>query len=192
MKELESSRMNFLQQRHGALTYRTMIIGMAAWCGILAALYGLQNLRAWDARKELAGVKQQVEQLNAEKDAQIKLLETAGKQRLGGAAKEDLKAILSSRPHWSRILRQLTRNMPPQVWLGSVKSSQLKGEEYQLEVAGYAKSQRALTNFIMGLESNGYFRKTELVGTKKGGAEVSGKDEAFSFDIVTTPILRKF
>lgn len=189
MKELESSRMNFLRQRHGALTYRTMIVGFVAWCLILAAVYSLQLFRQWDAKKELAGMRQQIELLNAEKDAQIKLLETAGRQKLGGAAKEDLKAILSSRPPWSRVLRQLTKNLPPQVWLGSVKSSQGRGEDYRVEISGFAKSQRALTNFIMGLESGGYFRKTELVGTKKGDDK---KEEAFSFDILTTPVMRKF
>lgn len=188
MRDLEKSRMNFLRQGRNAFTYRSMIFAMAGWCVFLAALYGVGLLRESAANRELVEVKRQIDKFNAEKDAQLKLMESLGSNRIGFVAREDLAAILSTRPAWSRVLRQLTKSLPSQVWLQSVKVMPAKGEDVRIDITGKAKSQRQLTNFIMTLESTGLFRRTELAGTKK----LMEKDAALEFDIVTTPVLNKF
>jgi len=188
LRELEKSRMNFLRQGRGGFTYRTMLISLACWCVLLAVIYVIGVMRVSSAEDELAGVKARIDSLNSQKDAQLKLMASVGSSRVGAATKNDLAAIIMARPHWSRVLRELTRSLPPQVWLQSIKVLQEKDEEARLEIAGKAKSQRQLTNFIMSLESTDLFNKTALLGTKKG----SDKEAEFEYDIITTPILSKF
>lgn len=188
MIELETSRMNFLRQGRAAFTYRTMGKVLIAWGLLLAVAYGAGILWEIQAKRSVVQAKAALEQLNTEKDAQIQSLEAFGRERVGASAREDLAAILSHRPEWSQVLRQLARSMPAQVWLSSLKVLQEKGANDQLEITGYAKSQRELTNFMMRLESGGYFRRTQLGGTKSA----EGMERTFEYDIVTTPVFSKF
>lgn len=188
MIELDAHRMNFLRQGRASFTYRTMKQLAIAWCLLLAAVYGVGLLRAVAARHGVAKHRERLEALNAEKDRQIQTLEAAGRERIGASAKEDLTAILTHRPIWSEVLKRLTRSMPAQLWFSSLKVQVEKGGGYSLEVSGYAKSQRALTTFVLQLESGGFFRDTELGESRK----VEGEGELFQYDITTRPVFSKF
>ena len=60
----------------------------------------------------------------------------------------------------------------------------VKDEEgsYKLEIFGKAKTQRALTAFIMRVESGGMFSGTSLISSK-----AINKDGLLNYEIVTYP-----
>ncbi len=188
MRELESSRMNFLRQGRAGFTYRTMFFITFGWILILVAAYGAQFLYGMGIEKEIAEARVKLDALTAEKDAQIKALEAIGRDSVGSTAKEDLAAVLMTRPNWSRVLRQLTRSLPPNLWLQSIRVVSRQEGDARLDISGKAKAHRQITNYIMTLESSGLFRKTELLQTKKP----SENEPELEFDIVTIPILSKF
>jgi len=180
--------MNFLEHVHKAFTYRSLVIVFVAWIVLLALVYGFLLFRVSSLRSDVTFAQKNIEQLNAEKDKILSMVESLGKNNVSAKGAEDLAGIIYARPRWSSILRQLTKSLPPQVWLSSVGVTPVVDEELRLEVSGNAKSQRELTNFIMRLESSGMFRKTELMSTKRTDASQG----LFEYGINTTPVFSKF
>ncbi len=187
MKEQSIHRMNFLRHGRSGVTYRTLLYALAAWCLFLVAIYGLGVLRwAW-VQRGVAEAKVKLVRLNEEKDRQLELMRTTGKKHGGAVSKDGIAAILSGRPRWSGTMRAMIRALPADVWLEGVSVTGGSGEEwYTIRVTGKAKSQRALTTFIMQLEGSGYFRQTALANTK-----LTQAGGVFQYELTTQPVAKK-
>lgn len=188
MKGIENSRMNFIGRRWGVVTYRIMVFAMLGWLVLLSAIYGFILLREASLRGDVNLAKKELAMLNDEKDGQIKRVETLGRGRMSAMAKGDLKGVLLARPRWSDVLKSLARSLPPQVWLEAVGVTTEKDGVRRLNVTGRAKSQRALTSFIMQLESGGQFKRTELVRAGQTG----DAERALEYKINTIPVMENF
>lgn len=188
MKDLEGRRMNFLRQRGGAFTYRSMLLVIAGCLAFLFLAWGLLLLREMGIRGDLSVAKKAIENLNAQKDRQIELLSALGKERVGTAAKEDLTGILTRRVRWSAVLKAVTRSLKPQMWLNSVAVEREGEAEPRLRIKGKARSQRSLASFIMQLESGGMFRRTEQAAAKR----TEGGEGMFDYEIFTIPAVKRF
>lgn len=185
MKEEEIKRMNFLDRGHGAITYKTMIMVFAAWCVFLVLLYGVQILREVSLKKKISAAKDYVVQLDNEKDQHLLQIQKASRKNVGLTVQQGLSDIIRNRPRWSKIVSVLTKSLPPQVWLDAVSVDKDEEGIYKMKIVGKAKSQRALTSFIMGVESSGIFSGTALVSSKMA----SGEKDLLDYEIITHPLV---
>jgi len=183
MKEAPIKRMNFLQQSRSAITYATLLKVLVIWCVFLAFLFGVQVLRELNIKREMRNAKEAANALNMEKDGHLERIQRVSRLRVGLSAKEGLSAILQNRPRWSKVLKNLTDSLPSKVWLDSVSVVDSKTGDYEIEMFGKAKSQRALTNFIMRVESSGSFSGTSLVTSRLSG----DKKGLLEYEISTRP-----
>ena len=181
-------RMNFLRRGKAVFTYKTMLFIIGGLCAFLAALYGVQALRQLGIKRDIRLIKEEIEQLNERKDRQLKLVEEVSRKRVGVSDKERLAGILQAGPRWSNVLKVLTSRLPGQVWLDGIRVAEDSEDELMLVVLGKSRSQRALTNFMLRLESSGKFRRTMLVGTK----QTEGSEGALRYEIKTYPLLSRF
>lgn len=186
MREIENNRMNFLMQRRRVFTYKIMLIVFACWFVLMLAIFGFLLVRENYARKNVVGAKKELALLDVSKEKELSVVAELGKENISTAGKEDLKTILYTRPRWSKVLRELVRNLPPQVWLESVGVKSEKEGPTKLYVRGKMKSPRALTNFIVQLESGGSFRKTDLLNTEQASSEEGN----YNFEFTTIPIVK--
>lgn len=186
MKEQPIHRMNFLRHGRSGITYRTMIYAISAWCLFLVMVYGLGMLRWVWVQRNVEGAKAELALLNEEKDRQLELMRTMGKKRGGPVSKDNIASILGSRPRWSGTMRAMIRSLPADVWLEGVNVTGGGDEWYTIHVNGKARSQRALTGFILQLESSGYFRQTALTNTK-----LTQSGGVFQYELTTQPVAQK-
>lgn len=181
-------RVNFLKMGGSAFSYKVMLYCIAGWAVFLGVLHASQYGRIYLIQRGSAKEKARIVELNKQKDKQLEMIQALNLQKLGATVKQDLVGILARRPRWSEALDYLTKNMPSQVWLSGVTiKPDIKGD-YLISINGRAKSNRALTNFVMQLESSGMFSKTALIGTKASDFE----KDAIEYDINTVPMLQKF
>lgn len=187
MKESSIRRMNFLKQGSSGLTYKSLVYGLAGWVVLLGVIYGIQFLRYWLLRDEMTQAKHQVTNLNEEKEKQVEMIKLMSNRRIGVSAQENLTVIIANRPRWSRVLQEIARALPSDVWLDSIKVKGGGDEWYTILIRGEAKSQRVLTDFILRLESSGLFAKTALDNTKLA-SKASG---SVSYELSTQPVMKK-
>ena len=182
-------RMNFLARRgKAAFTYKTMVFAFGALCVFIAALYGMQMIRELGIKRSIRLTKKEIGQLNKLKDKQLKLVEEFSRKRVGVTDRERLAVILQSGPRWSRVLSGIAGRLPGHVWLEVIRVAEDKEDEIMLIVRGKTRSQRALTNFMLRLESNGKFKRTMLLGTKRA----EGGEGELRYEIKTYPMLSRF
>jgi Tfp pilus assembly protein PilN len=181
--------MNFLARKaKAALTYKTMIFIFGALLVFIAVLYGVQMIRELGIKRNIRLTKKEIGQLNERKDQQLKLVERFSRNRVGVTDRERLAVILQSGPRWSRVLNELASRLPGHVWLEWIRVAEDSEDEIMLVVQGKTRSQRALTKFILRLESNGKFRRTTLLGTK----QAEGGEGEFRYEVKTYPMLSRF
>ncbi len=174
--------MNFLDHGKKGITFLTMIKFFAVWCAFLILLYGFLVVRQQFVQSDITRAKVQVDQLTAEKESLLRKIQHAGKKRVGTSAKQSYSSLIQNRPIWSKVISALTGSMPPQVWLDAVNVIKDDSGD-RMEIRGRAKSQRALTNFMMNVEASPVFSATALVHTKLS-EKVKGE---LSYEMVTRP-----
>ena len=184
MKELPPShRMNFLQHSQSSLTYRFMAVVLVGWCAFLLLIYGFQFVREMMIKSNLSSIKAEIETLEKTKTHHLDRIQRLSRRRIGISAKESVSEILQNRPKWSKVLSALTGSLPSQVWLDSAAVVKDQEGNYQLEIFGRSKSQRALTTFIMRVESSVLFNGTALVNS----STTQDKDGYTNFEVTTYP-----
>ena len=182
-------RMNFLARRgKAAFTYKTMIFILGALCVFIAALYGMQMIRELGIKRSIRLTKKEIVKLNERKDEQLKLVEEFSRKRVGVTDRERLAVILQSAPRWSRVLSGLAARLPGHVWLEGIRVAEDSEDKIMLVVRGKTRSQRALTNFMLRLESSGKFKSTMLLGTKRA----DGGEGEIRYEVKTYPMLSRF
>jgi len=159
-----------------------MVLALGVWCAFLTFIYGIQFSRQLYVKYELKSIKEKSLQLENQKQVHLEKIQKISKRRIGISAKEGVSTILQNRPKWSSVLGNLTRSLPRQVWLDSIVVVKDEEGSYKLEIFGKAKTQRALTAFIMRVESGGMFSGTSLISSK-----AINKDGLLNYEIVTYP-----
>lgn len=187
MKETSIRRMNFLKHGGSGLTYKTLAYGLAGWIVLLTLIYAFQYGRLWLLRDDVVQTKSRLSKLNQEKEKQVELIKLMSNRRVGITAQDNLATIIANRPRWSGMLKGIARSLPADVWLDSIKVKGGGEEWYTILIHGEAKSQRALTDFILRMESSGLFTKTALDNTKLA-SEASG---TVNYELSTQPVMKK-
>lgn len=186
-KDTELNRMNFLAQKRKGFTYRGMLFVLAGWIAFLFFVFCLFLVREAFLKKRVDIIKGSVANFEKQKDQLIKTIETINPGVKNAAAEDNLAAVFTSKILWSDVLRGLVKNLPPQVWLDSVETSDAEGAGLSLKIRGKSKSQRGLTSFVMKLESSGLFNHTHLVELKRA----EDAENVLSYEIDTNPVVSK-
>jgi Tfp pilus assembly protein PilN len=148
--------------------------------GVVAVLY-LAGLAAlyMNQRREIGSLNTVLDELNARKAsiagqseeyarvkaglAEIRNSEVALNKRL-----ELASGLAEDRVSWSYILKRLSNDIPPGVWLRSLATSDVgEGRKKVVRFLGSALTNRAVANFIFTLENCGYFRDVTLSYSQK-------------------------
>ena len=183
MQNVEIYRMNFLDHGRKGMTYLSMLKVLAAWFIFLMILYGFSIFRVHYIQNNIIEAKSGIQALNAKKEGSLKQIQQASRKRVGSSAKQGYSSIVQNRPFWSKVISEITGNLPPQVWLDSINVVKEEQAGERLEIKGRAKSQRALTNFIMKIESSPIFSGTSIVHTKLSDKSSS----VLVYEIITRP-----
>jgi len=186
VKEAQLHRMNFLRKARYGFTFRDMIYTIAAWYLLLMAIYGIEIFRSYNLDHRIDATKARLTALSTEKDRQVELARTVVKKE-GGPAKENLGALLTRRPRWSKVIRGLSQVLPADVWLNDVEVTGGDDQWYMIKVEGRARSQQSLTDFILGLETGGMFLGTTLEKT----GQPEGPERIFTYSLQTQPSVQR-
>lgn len=189
-KDVSVVRMNFLRHRAAGFTYRHMMFIIVGWCLFLGLIGSTQILRQVYIGMNIKGANKELVEMNKLKEEQLTKIRSLSQKDVGKSVKENLTTMLESSPQWSKMLRYMTRKLPAQVWLDSLKIVEEKEKEggYILNVEGKTKSQRALTNFILTIEKDGVFKNTEIISTKLE----AGSADLLVYTLKSNPVVSKF
>lgn len=176
-----------MRQVGRGFTYRHMLFAMAGWFAFMGLLYGIQLLRLHAIDSDVEMQRQQIGQLDAEKEKQMDIVKGLGRQQLVFSGKQNIQVLIAMRPRWSKTLRALAHALPVEVWLDGVTVAEGGDEWAKLQITGKAKSQRVLTTFILQLEGSGFFSKTALDKTRLESEKTGGLE----FEMSTQVVLRR-
>jgi type IV pilus assembly protein PilN len=142
---------------------REIIIGSAVFCAALLALLGTyfyQSYQLSSLEKELAGLRAELQALNAKvkevADLQSKIKDLRGKQKII----EDLQ-IKKSGP--VLVLASLSLATPASLWLTDLHES-----GGAVSMNGLAVDNETVANFMKALEASKHFSNIELIETTQG------------------------
>lgn len=183
MQNEEIYRMNFLDHGKKGMTYLTMLKVFVAWFVVLGVFYSFSLFRVNYIQNNILEAKANTEALNAQKEGSLKQIQQASRKRFGTSAKQGYSSLIQTRPMWSKVISEITGSLPPQVWLDSIHVIKEEQGSERLEIRGRAKSQRALTHFIMKIESSPTFSGTAIVHTKLS----EKKKGELEYEMVTIP-----
>lgn len=110
--------------------------------------------------------------------------------RTEGELKKRMSAVAevsSRRVSWPAILKRLSHDIPPTVWLRALSTSDDQASGFKrLKFLGGAVSNRAVADFIFMLENAGYFSDVALTYSQKRDF-----DSKTVYDFELTALLRK-
>ncbi|MBI5561498.1 MAG: PilN domain-containing protein [Deltaproteobacteria bacterium] len=174
------------KERWRARRWRAVIV---IACAVYAAAFMAVYVRQ---RSSAAGRLRQVEALKAERDrgfsrmsgyaeftkklADLQKAEAEIGKRLGAAG-----VIGAERVSWADVLRRISRDVPPDVWLKSISTSDAasSGAGKRIKFIGSSSANSGVTSLLFALENSGYCRNATLVYSQRR----AGADAVFDFEI---------
>lgn len=82
---------------------------------------------------------------------------------------------------WSVILKKLSRDIPPNIWLKSLSTSDSQAmNEKKVRLIGNAASNKAIADLVFALENSGYCKDVALIYSQKNDI---GQASVYEFDI---------
>jgi Tfp pilus assembly protein PilN len=162
-------RVNFIEKGPFALTYRNMLIlvGIAALVCLL--VHGMFVVRYKLLKAKSSELKRQVAELTIQKEKTLAAMQIAQSQSSRAVA--PLASIFVKMPVWSSSLGSMVSIMPKQLWLESVRSSNVGdiSDKRKLEISGKSASHASIAMFVSRLEDLPEFQNSILVNSKKEG-----------------------
>lgn len=137
----------------------------------LALIFMSQRTAAAAKKAQLNALIQQKEMLIANsaqyselqaRHREIQTTETELKKRLETAAGLAEKSI-----SWAAVLRRLSRDMPENVWLKSITTSDDPGQGKTLKFIGSSTTSRGVADFLFMLENSPHFHNAALSYSQK-------------------------
>lgn len=143
----------------------------ALWIAAMVVIYLGQRSEMAEKRKEagalarekgilMAGSAQYAE-LSA-KFSDIQKTESELKNRLSLA-----KELSDKRIAWSVVLKRLSHDIPRDVWLKGMTTSDGDGRQKKVKFVGSAAAGKSVADFVFTLENSGYFTDVELSYAQK-------------------------
>lgn len=164
---------------------KVMAAAAVAYLLVLAAIYADQRLDVREARartETLAAERAALAARSAEyRRLTIRLGEVQRAQDEVRTRLEAAVALEGGRVTWSRLLKRLSNDVPPTVWLRALSTSDTgEGGRKKVRFLGTAMTNTAIADFIFTLENSGYFGPVELSYSQK--REFHGKT-VYDFEV---------
>lgn len=168
-------RINFIQKSPWTFTYgRIVFIGGLAF-GLCLLLSGGQFGRGWLLERRAVAITGEIEALKIQRE---KMLEEISRKTGGGllAAQEKLREPFEKAPDWSALLKMLSLDLPPSVWIESLKTNDKpeasSGRGVILE--GRASRAQAISELVETLSKSELFGNVVLGSSRsESGGDVS-------------------
>lgn len=151
---------------------KIMAAAAVAYLLVLAGIYADQRLEVREAKARADSLAAERAALAAKSTEYRRLTIRLGEIR---KAEGELKtrvdaamALAGGRLSWSRILRRLSNDVPPTVWLRALSTSDTEnGRRKKMRFLGTAVTNTAIADFIFTLENSGYFGAVDLSYSQK-------------------------
>ena len=161
-------RVNFLEKGKYVLTYKRMLQYGALWVLFLAFIFLLLSGYAWFQTKRVEKANSFLGKLNAKKKQTEALVEASKFKHVSSSIRE-LSNIYANFPLWSKVMSDLSRSMPRQMWLNTVNTSYIAESSMyrKIDISGYGLSTASISLFIEMLNKKPLFRNIVLSETKR-------------------------
>ena len=200
----EKRRGDRAPSRTGALPY--VIVGALAVALVLVTFMTLTGKQVSDREAEVASLRAEEEAATARADALRPYAEFAS---LAEARDATVTSLAQSRFDWERVLRELARVLPDDVWLtdatGTVNPSvQIQGATVvegrdtvagpALELVGCGANQRAVAGFLAALRDIDGVTRVGIASSERsaGDASLDSGSGGTTSDCRTRPAIAKF
>lgn len=160
-------RINFIEKGAFALTYKNMLLFAGALCLVCVVIHGGFMLQNGWVKNKAAEIKKQVQELTVQKDKALAAMQIAQSQAIVTAA--PLASLFVKVPIWSTTLGEIGQKMPKQIWLSTIRSTDIgdRTDIKKIEIAGKSASHAAVAQFVGAIDSLDKFQNTVLVTSKK-------------------------
>lgn len=175
-----TKKINFIEKGSFVLTYKKMIAALVVWVVFCTGICLLAVGYNWYLGRSVVKNNKALLELNAVKDRTMALLE-ATKTAPENPNIKELFDIYSNFPLWSKVMSSLSRSMPPQLWLTSVKTEYLPNDTMlrKLEISGMARTTASVASFIEQLNSKPQFVNMSLNKSERVLEDNRSKGYAF-------------
>lgn len=189
-------RINLVEKQVLSFTYETLSRICMVVVLINVLLVGFQYVQVMRLKPKISGQQTRLDELNAENTQLTKQPTKAKKKKVSIGEYQQLFDALDALPTWSKLLKNISGNLPNSVWLLSFKSTggapvqpKKKGDEdpaeddappplpiVKIELGGKATDVRAIAEFVAKLDKEPSFANLTLVNSARD-------PEGFSFTL---------
>lgn len=167
---------------------RGIVVFAVSYLIVLGLFYVLRLSAVSNIRQELVTLEADRAALEAGSSEYRTLTRTiVDSRKLSGELKRRLEAaadLITERISWYELLSSLSGNLPDDVWLRSLSSSDIKGTgTKRLKFLGSSLTSEALADFVFVLENSSEFTAVDLVITQ---SRQLGITTVYDFEIHAT------
>ena len=182
-------RINFLEKKPFALTYRNMTVIGGALVAFCLLLYGVQFTRSLRLDKRKQVLSMEVQTLNKEKELFMRAVASASGTAALSETRTVLLGFLDHSISWPAVLRELSVQAPASLWLttvtcnekGAVLAAPVGNKENQppatatatassridLAINGQAVQAVSIASFVKSLSTSPYFKNVNLTSIQQ-------------------------
>lgn len=184
----EVQRINFIEREPISFTYRRLILAVGTVFALAALAFGLLVARGAFLERKATRLAGEVAKLKADQERLLKKLEaeTAGLPQEAG--RSDVGRLLDAAVSWSTLMKELTSEFPPSLWLSSLKSYEKADlpSKHGILINGYAEEAASVTQFVKSLSHSPYFDHVILTSLKQETGS-TGERYQFAIDLAVSP-----
>lgn len=168
-------RVNFIEKKRLAITYRMIANAYLVAIGICGLLYGYAIITYMHSQKTIRDLQLGIVQLQKEKEKLMK----KEKKNTGTGPFVAIQDELEQVPQWSLLLDSLSQILPHQVWLKEFKTraQEKEGHKREVQLEGQAKNAQAISTFLKMIEDTPFFEDVVLRSSEED------KTGVFDFEI---------
>lgn len=166
MREGGCGRINFLAESGFSFNYRTMALAFGAIMVFFLLLAGAQGLRYYYYEESLKRNNNLMAALEKEKEMRLSQVEILGAKQATSGEYKDLYSFFQRPVPWSEVMEKLAKVVPAGLWLNAMESDLTKDDKVYLSLKGGARNSKAISFFLMGLQSEPLFNEVQLVNSK--------------------------
>lgn len=184
-------RINLIEKKALSFTYQSLFQIFLVVALIMGALGGYQFLRYKINLPKVDEEKARLESLKADRQS---LMATPTKKRVNIGEFQGLLDQLDSVPLWSKLIKEVSQNLPNSVWMTNIKSlvggtepavakianpvdnpsgtpqtttTPQKAESKRIEISGVSVDVKSVAEFLTKLEKTPMFSNVTLISSQK-------------------------
>jgi Tfp pilus assembly protein PilN len=172
LEEFMAERINFLEKGAYVITYKKMVMLIAAWVAICFSIFIFESIFRWVVHSRLNMLVKHHSELSSEQQKAMALLE-ATKESFVKPEMKKLSEIYDNYPAWSRVLYEVAKRRPSLVSLTEITTAfgTEGGGTRKMELSGRGQGADMIANFVSTLNNSSLFRNVMLNKSAKASGE---------------------